>query len=155
MKHLLLTTIAAVVMVGCGPSEAEQALLDAVKKGDFGAAKQYIVSGVDVNRKYGKTKATLLHHAASTGNKDIAELLIREGANINVKDTPFGFTPLHVATEGHNEVVELLISKGANVNAAMKNGRTALDTAKRHPEIADLLRKHAGKTGEELKAEGN
>ena len=26
--------------------------------------------------------------------------------------------------------------------------------AKRHPEIADLLRKHDGKTGEELKAEG-
>ena len=33
-------------------------------------------------------------------------------------------------------------------------GRTPLDKAKRHPEIADLLRKHGGKTGEELKAEG-
>jgi len=26
--------------------------------------------------------------------------------------------------------------------------------AKDHPEIADILRKHGGKTGEELKAEG-
>ena len=42
----------------------------------------------------------------------------------------------------------------ADANAAMKNGRTALDMTKRHPEIADLLRKHGGKTGEELKAEG-
>jgi len=25
---------------------------------------------------------------------------------------------------------------------------------RKHPEIADLLRKHGGKTGEELKAEG-
>jgi len=58
MKQILLTTIAAVVLVGYGPSEAEQALLDAVKKGDFGAVKQYTVSGVGVNRKYGKTKAT-------------------------------------------------------------------------------------------------
>ena len=33
-------------------------------------------------------------------------------------------------------------------------GRTPLDKAKRHPEIADLLRKHGGKTGEELKSEG-
>jgi hypothetical protein len=33
-------------------------------------------------------------------------------------------------------------------------GRTPLDKAKRHPETADLLRKHGGKTGEELKTEG-
>jgi len=32
---------------------------------------------------------------------------------------------------------------------------TPLDFAKRKPEIDDLLRKHGGKTGEELKAEGN
>ena len=110
MKQLLIT-IAALVLVGCGPSKAEQELLDAVKNGNFRDAKQYVVSGADVNRKYGKTKATLLHHAASTGNKDIAELLITKGANINAKDTPFGCTPLHVATEGNKEIVELLISK--------------------------------------------
>ena len=33
-------------------------------------------------------------------------------------------------------------------------GRTPLDKAKRHPKTANLLRKHGGKTGEELKAEG-
>jgi ankyrin repeat protein len=35
-------------------------------------------------------------------------------------------------------------------------GETPLDTAInwKHPEIADLLRKHGGKTGDELKAEG-
>jgi hypothetical protein len=31
---------------------------------------------------------------------------------------------------------------------------TPLDLASSKPEIADLLRKHGGKTGEELKAEG-
>ena len=33
MKHLLLTTIAAVVLVGCGPFEAERALIVAVSRG--------------------------------------------------------------------------------------------------------------------------
>ena len=33
------------------------------------------------------------------------------------------------------------------------NGDTPLDVA-RHPKTADLLRKHSGKTREELKAEG-
>ena len=57
---------------------------------------------------------------------------------------------------GHKEVVELLIAKGADVNAKGDGGTTPLDRAiiNDEPEIADLLRKHGGKTGEELKAEG-
>ncbi|MDP6915887.1 MAG: hypothetical protein QGF29_12380 [Verrucomicrobiota bacterium] len=48
------------------------------------------------------------------------------------------------------------MSKGADVNAKDEYGDTPLDWAIqfREPETADLLRKHGGKTGEELKAEG-
>jgi ankyrin repeat protein len=43
------------------------------------------------------------------------------------------------------------------VNAKDDFGRTPLDLAiqKSRTETADLLRKHGGKTGEELKAVGN
>ena len=53
---------------------------------------------------------------------------------------------------GHEEIVELLISKGADVNAKRSNGATPLDAAikNKHTEIAALLRKHGGKTIEEL-----
>ena len=64
---------------------------------------------------------------------------------------------MHSAAErGHKEILEHLISKGANVNAKADNGLTPLQNAikERQTEIADLLRKHGGKTGEELKAEG-
>jgi SOS-response transcriptional repressor LexA len=46
--------------------------------------------------------------------------------------------------------------KTKSVVIAAVNGETPLDWAieKNHTEIADLLRKHGGKTGEELKAEG-
>jgi ankyrin repeat protein len=42
------------------------------------------------------------------------------------------------------------------VNAKTKRGDTPLDVAilLNQPEIADIIRKHGGKTGEELKAEG-
>jgi len=53
----------------------------------------------------------------------------------------------------HKEVVELLIANGADVNPKDMKGQTPLDMTN-HPEIADLLRKHGGKTGDELKAEG-
>ena len=63
---------------------------------------------------------------------------------------------------GHKEVVELLIAKGADINARGFLGITPLDKAvgntfndKNNAEVAALLlRKHGGKTGEELKAEG-
>ena len=47
-------------------------------------------------------------------------------------------------------------AKGADVNAKDKDGETPLNWAikNKHTETADLLRKHGGKTGEELKAEG-
>jgi ankyrin repeat protein len=67
-----------------------------------------------------------------------------------------GVTPLHfAAASGHKEIVEVLVTKGADVNANI-GGWTPLHLAvdEGHTETADLLRKHGGKTGEELKAEG-
>jgi hypothetical protein len=100
-----------------------------------------------------RTGITPLQQAARDGHKEIAELLIAEGADVNAKND-YGWTPLHwAASRGHKEIVELLIAKGANVNAKNKYGTTPLDMANDR-ETADLLRKHGGKTGEELKAAG-
>ena len=68
----------------------------------------------------------------------------------------YGWTPLHsAARDGHKEIAELFITEGADVNAKDQDANTPLDRAilKRHSETANLLRKHGGKTGEELKAE--
>ena len=66
--------------------------------------------------------------------------------------------------EGHKTIVEILLAKGADVNAGDEGGGTPLDGAEssqrrddyceEHKEIADLLRKHGAKMGEESKAEG-
>jgi len=75
---------------------------------------------------------------------------------VNAK-TADGLTALFAAILGYDkEMVELLIAKGADVNVRGFLGMTPLNMAadEGEKEIADLLRKHGGKTGEELKAEG-
>ena len=51
MKHLLLTTIAAVVLVGCGESASDISIHDAAAAGDSEAVKQHLADGEDVNAK--------------------------------------------------------------------------------------------------------
>ena len=175
MKHLLLTTIAAVVLVGCGPSVD---IHQAVKDGNIEVVKQHIAAGTDMNAKDVKGK-TPLHLAAGRGHKEIVELLIAKDADVNARTAFFitcEETPLHLAAwDGHKEIAELLIVNGANVNVRdstkvrlVGRGRTPIDLAiiisrssnngcdlrVACKETADLLRKHGGKTAEELKAEG-
>jgi len=99
MKHLLLTTIATVVLVGCGPSEADRAadraLIDAAYAGNVEAVKQHLAAGTDVNAK-GKYGRAPLHYAAT---KEIVELLIAKGADVNAKDRN-GNMPLDAANDG-------------------------------------------------------
>ena len=157
MKHLLLTIIAAVLVVGCCTPAPEPptakaphiSIIRAAGTGNIEAVQQHLDAGVDVNTK-NKQGRTPLSAATTT---EIAELLIANGADVKAKTTK-GRTPLHNAdTKG---IAELLIAKGANVNALILSGsdqgKTPLDTAD-NKEIADLLRKHGGKTKKELEAE--
>ena len=132
MNHLLLTTIAAVVLVGCGNPEADRALLKAAQDGNIVAVKKHLAAGADVNAK-GWFKLTL--H-------------IVEGGNLN-KKTYTDWTPLHwAAYRDHKEISELLIAEGADVNAK-DAGTTPLDVAEEFnlSELASILRKHGAKKG--------
>lgn len=133
---------------------------------------------VDVNAKY-DLGLSLLHYATEYEGKEIAELLIVKGADVNAKDmdgsTPLhfayrnkdvaklliangsdvnaknnkGMTPLHYLYE-NKEIVELLIAKGADVNAKDNEGKTALDYAE-DEDLEDLLIKYGAKSGKDLK----
>ena len=50
MKHLLLTTIAAVLVVGCGPSVD---IHQAARNGNIEVVKQHLAAGTHVNAKDG------------------------------------------------------------------------------------------------------
>ena len=167
MKHLLLTTIAAVVLVGCGESQQSSSPAEAKTAEPVAEATKPITPPKAVTANKGadpargikpepptaKAPDISIHDAARTGNIEAVKQHLADGAEVNAKSSG-GRTPLHwAANRGHEEVAELLIAKGAEVNAMdVLLGWTPLDYAE--GETADLLRKHGGKTGEELQAEG-
>jgi len=140
MKHLLLTTIAAVFQLVCVEAQelspppeiqsaeptaycqaqdvkppnpkADRALIDAVRKG---------------------SKATV--------NIEPVKQAIAAGADLDAK-MQGGYTPLHLAAiYDHKEIAEILIAEGADVNAKNKRDMTPLHQAARsgRKEIAELL----------------
>ena len=114
MKYLLLTTIAAVVLVGCATTQSPAiSIHEAARDGNIEAVKQHFASGADVNAKDDAFRATPLNWAAFGGHKEIVELLISEGADMNVKCSNQN-TPLDVAIKyKRTEIADLLRKHGA------------------------------------------
>ena len=74
---------------------------------------------------------TGLHYAAINGNIQIAAILIRAGAKLDIRDK-LGDTPLHWAVErDHFDIVRLLLDAGAVVDSEDKDGLTPLMFAAR------------------------
>ena len=164
------------MLVGCGRQELlqwkfEKEFYAAVKNNDREAVKKAVADSRI--RPYQMQNA--LRYAADKGQNEVVKILIASGTDVN--SSTYGLTPLMFAvSNGHKEITKLLINKGADINTTTRytkrtfdqgvetlqfNGKqekatTALDQAlaSQHTEVADLLRKHGGKTGEELKAEG-
>lgn len=82
-------------------------------EGNWNIAAALISRGSEVNTKTTKNQITPLYWAAKRGHKDIVELLINNGANVNPR-TKRGKTPLSAAIKkGRRAVAELLWEHGA------------------------------------------
>tara|TARA_Y100001968_G_scaffold222991_1_gene205748 strand:+ start:134 stop:535 length:402 start_codon:yes stop_codon:yes gene_type:complete len=132
MKQLLIT-ITAVVMVGCGPSQAPKiSLFEAAVNGDLKAIRQHISIGTDISENTTERTETPL----------LGAILLGVGW--------YNTGPHKI------KVLQLLISNGADVNAKTVRGKTCLDVAKEmnEYEVIKLLLEHGAKTAEELNGSG-
>ncbi|KAM6975395.1 poly [ADP-ribose] polymerase tankyrase-1 isoform 1-T1 [Tautogolabrus adspersus] len=106
-------------------------LLQAAREADMAKAKKTLALEI-INFKHPHTHETALHCAVASPHpkrKQVTELLLRKGANVNEKNKDF-MTPLHVAAErAHNDIMEVLQKHGAKVNALDTLGQTALHRA--------------------------
>ncbi len=94
----------------------KQEIHQAAKEGKFDAVKKMLKEDPDLVNAIDSDGLTPLHLAAEYGHRQIVELLLQEGADINAK-SGFKRTPLHfAASSGHDEIVSLFIEKGAELN---------------------------------------
>jgi len=132
-------------------------LIAAVRENDFAKVQRIIKSGI--NPKDGVTTGgsmidtntitteLALLWATSLGYYDIAEFLIKNGAQVDESDTPLPKKPRYPIIEavenGHVEIVKLLIKYGANYKVKDDDLKSLVEIAKsaKHHEIIDLLNK--------------
>ena len=70
--------------------------------------------------------STALHLAVQTGSKEVSQVLIQYGADVNCQNKSLQ-TPIYLAAVGgHQDVLKMLISKGGNVNATDSQQKSAL-----------------------------
>ncbi|KAF7683811.1 Palmitoyltransferase AKR1 [Astathelohania contejeani] len=93
-------------------------------------AADLISIGVDINKQGGKYNSTPIFFALYNSNYMICQLLIKNNANINIKNS-YGYTPLHICVQNHDILgFVLILNYGANLNIGDYKERTALAWAK-------------------------
>ena len=149
MKHILSTTIAAVLLVGCAVTQSQNSvelhserdnanghkehvpeqkveppsisIHKAASIGDFEAVKQHLAAGTDPNLMSPVVTTPLLHVRS---NMEIMTLLVENGADVNDLWRGRRMTALHWFTDP--ESVRFLIGRVADVNAIDDFGGTPL-----------------------------
>lgn len=80
-----------------------------------------------------------LFNMVGAGSVPQAKALIAKGAHVNVKQRPWGLTPLLIAPDVSREMVSFLLKQGADVNAADREGTTVLMRAV-HSRDAEIVK---------------
>lgn len=137
ISKLIIFVLTSLALAASAYAADDSRLFNAKDKAEVEAL---LAKGANVNAK-DKDGDTLLHGAASRGNKDIVESLLAKGADVSARGND-NKTPLHrAAFSGEKDIAELLLAKGADVNAKAKDGDTPLFAAvyRGKKDIAELL----------------
>jgi len=70
--------------------------------------------------------STALHLAVQTGSKEVSQVLIQYGADMNCQNKSLQKPIYLAAVGGHQEVLKMLISQGGDVNAKDSLQKTAM-----------------------------
>ncbi|MBD3254170.1 MAG: hypothetical protein GF383_03715 [Candidatus Lokiarchaeota archaeon] len=107
----------------------DEVLLLAARNKDFRMVKWAVNMGADVNARNEDGKSALIYACDYKASIEIAQYLVKNGAEVNVKakygDSPLGYGAMY----GELALVKFLLESKADVNMQGEYGRTALHYA--------------------------
>jgi ankyrin repeat protein len=125
----------------------EKEIIKAAKSGAAARVKELLQQDAKLIAARDSDGSTPLHCATWKGHKNVVEVLLAHGADVNAHNSNdhWGTTPLHAAAHGNQRAIaELLIASGADIHARNLNGRTPLAETEFHKAkpVANLLKQH-------------
>ena len=156
--NYIVIAIAAVLLKGCGKVDqseittTEKKSVDVTNKPPLNETiEEAAVQTTEIETSKANAEPLVpFWVAVREGNFEAMKLQFNV-QNLNSKDE-YDLVPLHYAANfGYMKIIDLLIGEGADINVPANNGWTPIDWAGPDKESVSLLRKHGGKTGEELK----
>jgi hypothetical protein len=85
-----------------------------------------LIAGVDVNLRDQQTGTTALEHAVRNANREMVQLLLAAGANVNAKNSGDETVLMMLDDDATSDLVWDLLNSGADVNQKDSGGNTAL-----------------------------
>jgi ankyrin repeat protein len=117
--------------------ESPSDLFEAVMAGKLAEVKRFVQSGAKIDQRKGDT--TALMFAALQGNAQITEYLIRQGADVNLRNDIGQTTLMIAALGGHKPIIEQLMLAGADVRAVDYDNRNAVAWAASRGDFPDVI----------------
>jgi ankyrin repeat protein len=148
--QLAALVVATAVMSLCSScnSGPKAGIAKAAFDGDVNTVRSLLASDKSLVFDKDNYNTTPLHWAAQKNHKEIAELLLANGADVNALNL-YGDTPLHfAASAGSYDVAKVLLDHDAEVNIVDKPppSETPFHSARTegHQDLARLLAEHGG-----------
>lgn len=108
----------------------EKTIFNTIAQGDLSEFKNILAQHKGSVDFFDENGMTALQHASYKGNKEMVQLLLDRGADVNSGKHEYNYTALHFgALSGNSEVCKLLLDAGAKPMATNSVGRTASQMA--------------------------
>lgn len=142
-----------VVMESDDEHKEDKSLIDHAKEGNIDEILAFFSASLTIGpqdkpkklpvNEYDSEGLGAIHWAADRGHHQILDILLQNGANVNLIDKDSGQTALHYAIScSHVECIKILLHHGANPHITDSDDVTCIDLANESDDqnIVDLLK---------------
>lgn len=129
---------------------SEQNLVWYIQEADFNKVELLLIAGINPNAPFIDAKKVAYYpflNAVRKGNIKMLELLLRYGADKEIKDSAGNSSVFYTIANNSVEALEFLIKTGIDINIKNNEGMTALFMAEKNnkKQIAEILRNAGAK----------